>query len=277
LYIGNTDGTSSTLLRRDTRSPIPLKSYVVPLALYGGFYYANFYKKKNSTKDSGVSVHKLSLAFDITNRDDPNSILQTLTKISSTTKTDSRQSVQQMVSKVCLELMRQQSTIFAVSNGSEYFGNAVEAEKSFNTLSIRERSKFETETVSNFGGMIDVVKDDDDDDDDDESSSSSNDEPLSTTTEWSSSSTTTSTTASTCAIVTLILSIEGSNTTTNTKKGLSKMIAWQHVWDGLSRIGADMMVDDCLLGAEVLWTPEKRGDVVTRRDIVVDYPDLWII
>ena len=55
------------------------------------------------------------------------------------------------------------------------------------------------------------------------------------------------------------------------------MNSWQDVWDGLRQIAADVRVDDCLLSAEVLWTPEDQSDVLTRRDVAADYPDLRVI
>lgn len=258
LYVGPDTYTRNSILSRDRSSSLSseglsttvvgAKTYVIPLALYGSFVYVNYKRRTNRESDPSVSVHKLSLAFDIVDRDAPGSILLKLKEISSSVNTDSRDEVQKMVSAVCLELMRQQSNIFAASSSCEHHLNAIDAEKSFNNLSIRERSKFEKETINNFDGKYDVEEESDPG-----------------TTEISS-------TASTSAIVTIILSIEGSET-----KGISKMYAWQHVWDALSRMGADMMVEDCLLGAEILWTPEKRSDVVTRRDIAADYPDLRII
>lgn len=79
-------------------------------------------------------------------------------------------------------------------------------------------------------------------------------------------------TESTCAIVTIVLSIEGNRT-----KPRTKMNSWQDVWDALSMMGAHVMEEDALLSAEVLWTPERRGDVWTRRDIAAFYPDLRVI
>jgi len=244
-----TRSSSRSSLSREGSSTVVVgaKSYVIPIALYGSFLYVNS-KKRRNREGVGVSVLKLSLAFDVVDRDAPGNILLKLKEISSSVETDSREEVQKMVSAVCLELMRQQSNIFAASSSYERYSKATDAEKSFNNLSIRERSKFEKETINNFGGISDTEDECD---------------PGTMETDF---------TGSTSAIVTIILSIEGNET-----KPRSKMNAWQDIWDALSQIGANVMVKDCLLGAEVLWTPERRSDVVTRRDIAADYTDLRII
>lgn len=131
-----------------------------------------------------------------------------------------------------------------------------EAERQHSKLSIEERSKFELETINKFGGRYqsnEVLALDDDEGTD-----------LTTTG--------TDETESTCAIVTIVLSIEGNRT-----KPRTKMNSWQDVWDALSMMGAHVMEEDALLSAEVLWTPERRGDVWTRRDIAAFYPDLRVI
>ena len=79
-------------------------------------------------------------------------------------------------------------------------------------------------------------------------------------------------TQSTCAIVTIVLSIAGDQT-----KPCTEMNSWQDVSDTLSLISAHVVKEDCMLSAEVLWTPERRGDVWTRRDIASFYPDLRVI
>jgi len=218
------------------------KAYAIPLALYGSMFYVNSKNMKN--RGRGISVMKLSLAFDIDDRDAPGNILQKLKLYSSTFKTDSRKEVQKMVTEVCSDLLRQQSNIFAASSSYEHHKQVNDAERCFNNLSVQERSKFEKETVSNFEGRYDAEE-----------------EKIETDHK-----------ASTLAIVTIILSIEGCKT-----KPRTRVNSWQDIWNILSILNNEMMTDDCLLGAEVLWTPEKRSDVLTRKDVVADYPDLRIM
>ena len=44
----------------------------------------------------------------------------------------------------------------------------------------------------------------------------------------------------------------------------------------LSSIASDCMVDDgeCLNAAEIFWTPSERSEVLTRRDMMVDFPEI---
>ena len=36
----------------------------------------------------------------------------------------------------------------------------------------------------------------------------------------------------------------------------------------------DAKADECLRGAEILWTPEERDETLTMRDVLADYPGL---
>jgi uncharacterized membrane protein len=44
----------------------------------------------------------------------------------------------------------------------------------------------------------------------------------------------------------------------------------------LASIASDCMVDDghCVNAAEVFWTPSDRKEVLSKRDIIVDFPEL---
>ena len=73
------------------------------------------------------------------------------------------------------------------------------------------------------------------------------------------------------AVVTLVLSIQGDATK------VSKIRSLADVEDALRRIAADVKVDDCLTGAEILWTPQDRSETLQRRDVVADYPELTTV
>jgi len=45
----------------------------------------------------------------------------------------------------------------------------------------------------------------------------------------------------------------------------------------LTKIATDVKVDDCLRSAEVLWTPDDDNDILSQRDVIVDYPKLRTI
>jgi hypothetical protein len=44
----------------------------------------------------------------------------------------------------------------------------------------------------------------------------------------------------------------------------------------LSNIASDIMVDrgDCVNAVEIFWTPSERKEVLTRQDVIIDFPEL---
>jgi uncharacterized membrane protein len=59
-------------------------------------------------------------------------------------------------------------------------------------------------------------------------------------------------------------------------KGIDdKMRSRRDLKQALLHIGSDSEADDWLLGAEVLWAPEDRGDVLYEQDVYADYPSLY--
>ena len=44
----------------------------------------------------------------------------------------------------------------------------------------------------------------------------------------------------------------------------------------LSSIASDVLIDDgyCVNAVEALWTPSERNEVLTKTDIIVDFPEL---
>lgn len=199
----------------------------------------------DSALGPGVTVAQISVALNVPRRNDPSSILSYLDRLSSTARTDSRVGVSNLVSQVALELLRQKRSIFAAETEYKHYNDANRAQRDFNNSAIRERSKFERESVNRFGGVDynDGVK----------STNRMTDgfNPQAT-----------------AVVVTLIVSIDGDSTK------LSKINGMSDLENALTRIATDVKVDDCLRSAEVLWTPEDPKDVLTERDVVADYPKL---
>jgi uncharacterized membrane protein len=200
-----------------------------------------------SVLGSGTSVVRLSVALDVPNRDDPNSLLSVLDRLAATANTDSRKGVQNLTSQVALELLRRKSSIQSAASVYKHMKDDRAAQRTFNQWSVQERSKFEQETISKFGGM-------------DTSSSA-----------LSRRSASDSSSKATMAVVTLVLSIQGDSTAVPMIRSL------KDVEDALRKIAADVKVDDCLTGAEILWTPEDRNEILTRKDIIADYPELTAV
>jgi len=97
---------------------------------------------------------------------------------------------------------------------------------------------------------------------------------MGTTPSIPSSSTTTNTVSSsraTFAVVTILLAISGDTTV------LPKIRSASDIEAALHRIAVDAQVEDCIQSTELLWTPTDPNEVLTKRDILVDYPDLVFI
>ena len=73
----------------------------------------------------------------------------------------------------------------------------------------------------------------------------------------------------TVAIVTINLCIEGDSTK------VSKIRNRVELQSALSRIAADSQVGNCLLSAEVLWSPESPAERITSEDVYQDFPHLF--
>lgn len=74
----------------------------------------------------------------------------------------------------------------------------------------------------------------------------------------------------TLAVVTLCVAIRGQSTKVGRIDSVSSLKA------ALQNVGADAMTDegDNVLACEVLWTPQNPSDVLSKRDLITDYPEL---
>lgn len=196
----------------------------------------------SSSLGLGTSVVQLSVAVEVPNRDDRNSILSVLDRLSQTARTDSRVGIQNLTSQVALELLRRRSSIVSANSFNQQFRDRNKALREFQNRSVKERSKFEHETVSQYGGVTYSAS------------------ALSSKREGDGKAT--------MAVVTLILAIDGDSTKLNRINSISD------VEQALRQIALDSKVDDCLQSAEILWTPEDRSETLSLRDVVADYPEL---
>jgi uncharacterized membrane protein len=199
----------------------------------------------SSALGPGTSVCQVSVALEVPNRDDRNSILSVLDRLALTANTDSRVGIQNLSSQVALELLRRRSSIVSASSSYKHFNDQNKALREFQSRSVKERSKFESETVSQFGGVDYGV------------GSNSNSDGLDS-----------SGGKATMAVVTLILAIDGDSTK------IPPINSVEDLEQALRKIAADAKVDDCLQSAEILWTPTERWESLSPRDVVADYPEL---
>merc|ERR1719420_284743 len=191
-----------------------------------------------SALGSGTSVVQLSVALEVSNRDDRNSILSVLDRFSRTANTDTRVGLQNLTSQVALEVLRRKSSIVSASSSHKHFKNRNKAVREFQNASVKERSKFETENSNTANSKYGTT------------SSTNNNK-------------------ATMAVVTFVIAIDGDQT-----KLPNKINSVSDVEEALRRIASDAQVDDCLQNVEILWTPEDRSETLSVRDIVADYPKL---
>jgi uncharacterized membrane protein len=204
----------------------------------------------NTSTDSalgpGVTVAQVSVALNVPRRNDSSSILKYLDRLSATARTDSRVGISNLVSQVALELLRQKRSIFAADAEFKHYKDGNSAQRDFNSMAIKERSKFERESISKFGG-VDYAE------------------------QGTRRITDGFNPQATAVVVTLLISIDGDSTK------LPRINSIGDLEKALTRIATDVKVDDCLRSAEVLWTPEDPNDVLTERDVTADYPKLRTI
>jgi len=203
---------------------------------------------ENSPLGPGATAAVLTLALQIPDRASPSSLLQILEQNAMTAKTDSRQGLQQVVSEVSLELLRRDSAIVSVDTSIQHFGSVRDAQVAFQKASIMNRSKLDRESVSNVGGSKTVQRQGDVNGD-------NVFKPLAT-----------------MAVVSLGLCIEGDSLSTSISKQVQNR---KDLRKALSQIATDAQIEDCLLSAEILWTPEEETDFLSERDVYADYPDLY--
>lgn len=194
-----------------------------------------------SALGAGTSVLSLSVSVDVSNRDDPNSLLSVLARLAKSADTRDRKGVQNLTSQVALEVLRRKTSIQAASSNYQHYRDISKAERQFNQWSVEQRSKFEQENSSVFSGIDRSTK---------RIRQSVGDGNA------------------TMAVVTFVLAIQGDSTK------VPKILSLKNVEEALRKIATDSKVDDCLLSAEILWTPEDRSETLTREKVIADYPEL---
>lgn len=227
----------------------PVTYYVGLTAFYGLSVYSMNRSGKNKQKEtalgSGASVMSLVVALDVSNRDDKSGILSRLRDISVDAQTSSRSGVQALISEVALELLRQRDTVTAACSTYMHCSGPTHADIEFKRMSTFERAKFGKETINVFNGAKAIEPADE---------SMTNEDSQATS-----------------VVVSMLVSIEGDRTK------VRRIISRRDLENALLRIAADSQVDDCLLSAEVLWTPEDRSVTLSNQDLVASYPELAVL
>lgn len=182
----------------------------------------------------GITVGKVQVALNSYDRS-PSSITGML---ESKTRNvgDSPEELSELTNDVCLALLRKQDEWIAASSESKHFktDDAGKAESLFNEWANLEASKFEKEYIPGK--------------DDEEKGG-----------------------GPTIVVVSVVVEIQGDSTNfEGAGYSLSK------TRDVIASIAADCIVDDgyCLNAAEVFWTPGEKDEVLTRNDMILDFPGL---
>lgn len=190
--------------------------------------------EEEGTLGKGITVGKLQVALVSKDRSDT-SIFALLEDHASNTG-DQPQELARMANDVCLSLMRKSDDWVAACSSSKWFkgDDSGKAESYYNDLANAEAAKFEKEYIP-------------DDDAGEESGGSTN------------------------VVVSLILEIQGDETKFD---GAGYSIAGTK--EVLSSIASDCLVDDgyCVNAVEVFWTPGERQEVLSRQDMLLDFPEL---
>jgi len=141
-----------------------------------------------------------------------------------------------MCHEVCLGLLRKSDSWLSACSESEWFkeSDAAKAESLYNLWADREACKFEREYVP------------------------SEDEGKGEGT-------------ATVAVVSVIVEIQGDETKFD-KAGFS----FVNTKAVLTSVASDCRIEggDCLNAVEVFWTPSERNDILTEREIILDFPEL---
>ena len=218
--------------------------------------------KLNGFNFGGLSVVQLSVAVDVPDRDDPDSLLSILNRLKESDKISKWSSgtdkdVQNLTRQVAIELLRRKSSIHAASSRYKHVRRERSAKRLYDLWSVQECSKFKQKTINLFGKhdvsleAFRTYGDDKSDSkvrgDDDRDSKA------------------------TMAVVTLVLTTKGDSTK------VSKIRSLADVEDALQRIAADVKMDICLKEVEIMWTPQDRSETLEQWDLTVNYPELTTV
>jgi uncharacterized membrane protein len=189
-----------------------------------------------------VSVTKLQVGL----LADARGLQADLDRIALKANTNTNAGLTQILQETTLSLLRHPE-YWVYAGSQSKLAKLDSAEIEFNRLSLTERSKVSGETLSNTSGQLKQK----------ESSAIAVSTPGDLDVQQNE-----------YIVVTLIVGSQG-------KLDLPKITSAEDVRRALSQLGA--VSSDRLLALEVLWTPQANGDVLTRDDMITDYPSLHMV
>ena len=233
-------------------SPFSFMPINLNVLLLGGLAYGAYVILSNRISGSDFSESSGSMISDTTvlkvqialNADwnEANSIMDTLGKIAARNNEPvSRAGLSRLLSEASFALLRRQKDWNAIAFEGEQL-NAFQSkstESRFQTMAVKERSKFEQES-NPMGTMKGTLRND--------------------------------VRVPTQAVVSLLVALRGSDPayTRSSTRSVEGIVTC------LQKLAAEALTDDGdnVLAVEVLWTPSEPGNVLTDRDVIEDYPEL---
>jgi uncharacterized membrane protein len=172
-----------------------------------------------------------------------------LDRIAQRADTDSSEGLAQVLQETTLSLLRHpEYWVYGATESRQARLEAAGAE--FNRLALSERSKFTAETLSNFNNQLKQASD--------RGGSLTVADKGGALAEVSGE----------YIVVTLLVGTQG-------KLQLPAINGSEDMQRALSQLGS--ISSDQLLALEVLWTPQAEGDVLTRDDVLAEYPNLKLV
>jgi uncharacterized membrane protein len=170
-----------------------------------------------------------------------------LDRIGQRANTETSEGLAQVLQEVSLALLRNPQ-YWVYGNAEAHQARLEAAGAEFNRLALSERSKFNAETLSNVNNQL-------------KQASSSALTVAEKGGELAESS-------GEYIVVTLLVGTQG-------KLQLPAINTAEDLRRSLSQLGS--VSSDQILALEVLWTPQAEGDVLTRDDLLAEYPNLKIV
>jgi hypothetical protein len=217
----------------------------------------------------GISVWCMTACLNVPDINDPTSIVRRLQRLGETTSTETRKGLQKTLAETSLELLRQldKGSVASVESRYDHYRSsdqaAVRAERQYNRISTKERSKFDRESWSSYNGNIVT----DNLEEGEEASLPSANKGTSSV-----------------ALVQIHVVIEGNEME---PFGTRQMETRQSFREALLQLSGDVTaVEDCVLAGEVMWAPQQQSrqqsqeedghqQVMTEEDVYAKYPTLW--
>ncbi|GFH61850.1 hypothetical protein CTEN210_18326 [Chaetoceros tenuissimus] len=195
-------------------------------------------ERKNKLLQTKVTVTKISIAVNVPDRNDENSILSYLANVNSKDT-----SPLNLVSDVASELLRRNESIFSAHTERRYYIDEEEAE-----------DDFFLRTISEYGGFVKSI-----------TSLASEDEIEQEQWKFAAESN-----GRTCAVISIILSVDG-------VFDFEAYDSWKGVLDwekALNEIATIAETNKRLRNASILWTPNSDEEDLSPRKLFFEYPDL---